>query len=141
MKNKTDSLYRIIDANANRAREALRVCEEITRFILNHRTFSSRLKALRHNITAIIKKFPVSAKHLLGARESINDVGKADTIFPKKKTALEQVLIRNMKRAQEATRVLEEFSKIVSKKRSSEFQKIRFSLYTLEKNILLKIKK
>ncbi|MEN6335233.1 MAG: thiamine phosphate synthase, partial [Phycisphaerales bacterium] len=39
--------YRIIDANFNRAREALRVMEEYCRFGLNSAALSERAKKLR----------------------------------------------------------------------------------------------
>jgi len=41
---------RIIDANANRAREALRVMEDAARFILNHQPLCAALKSLRHDL-------------------------------------------------------------------------------------------
>ncbi|MHC4286883.1 MAG: thiamine phosphate synthase, partial [Planctomycetota bacterium] len=40
----TDVLYRIIDANFNRGREALRVMEEYCRFGLNNPTLSAQAK-------------------------------------------------------------------------------------------------
>ena len=40
--------YRILDANFNRAREALRVVEEYCRFVLNSGALSERAKRLRH---------------------------------------------------------------------------------------------
>ena len=39
---------RILDANANRAREALRVLEDYARFVLNDPTLSADLKSIRH---------------------------------------------------------------------------------------------
>jgi hypothetical protein len=41
-------VLRLIDANANRAREALRVVEDYCRFVLNDETLSGSLKSLRH---------------------------------------------------------------------------------------------
>ena len=43
-----DAKYRILDANFNRAREALRVMEDYARFELNHTRLSSQAKQLRH---------------------------------------------------------------------------------------------
>ena len=42
------SVLRILDANANRAREALRVIEDYARFALNHQQISRDLKQLPH---------------------------------------------------------------------------------------------
>ncbi len=133
-------ILRIVDANSNRAREALRVCEEITRFLLNSKVNTAKLKALRHEITSCIHALPVSSKALIEERESQCDVGKRSVIHRKNAQSVKDLFIRNMKRAQEAIRVLEEFSKIVSKPTSSRFQDIRFQLYTLEKKIRLKIR-
>lgn len=132
-------MLRILDANSNRAREALRVCEEITRFVLNHRSFSLQLKKVRHEVTRVIQQLPLSYKDLLKMRESKDDVGNDMALYPKGNVGKRDLLISNMKRAQEAVRVLEEFSKVVSKKASKKFQRIRFQLYQLEKKIILKL--
>ena len=129
-------LIRILDANSNRAREALRVCEEITRFILNHRRFSSQLKNMRHDITSAVKRLPVPYKVFLAGRESKHDVGNDMVVYHKRAINYTDLFISNMKRAQEAVRVLEEFSKVISKNTSRHFQKIRFALYQLEKKML-----
>ena len=39
-----------MDANANRAREALRVLEDAARFALDDADLSARLKAIRHGL-------------------------------------------------------------------------------------------
>ena len=43
-------LLRILDANSNRSREGLRVCEEVARFVLNSHPLTKDLKRLRHAI-------------------------------------------------------------------------------------------
>src|SRR5690606_27786054 len=45
---------RIIDANANRAREALRVMEDAARFVLDDADLCADLKSLRHDLAAAI---------------------------------------------------------------------------------------
>jgi len=45
-------VLRVLDANANRAREALRVIEDFARFVLNNDELSARLKELRHELAA-----------------------------------------------------------------------------------------
>ena len=49
-----DKLLRIIDANLNRAREGLRVCEDISRFALGDKTATRALKSIRHGATDLI---------------------------------------------------------------------------------------
>ncbi|MGB2829294.1 MAG: thiamine phosphate synthase, partial [Phycisphaerae bacterium] len=48
------SVYRILDANANRAREALRVAEEAARFALERADLAETLKRLRHDLRAAL---------------------------------------------------------------------------------------
>lgn len=122
-----------MDANFNRAKEAFRVLEDIARFILAHRILTSQLKELRHQLTQILLEFPVVYRDWLEARDSSGDIGKDNAIQDSSKRNIQGLWVSNMKRAQEALRVLEEFSKVVPGPRSSGFEKIRFSLYALEK--------
>ena len=50
-------LFRIIDANYNRAKEGLRVCEDIARFILNDKALSAGFKRARHTLAGAITLF------------------------------------------------------------------------------------
>ena len=74
---KKNSINRIIDANINRAKEGLRVCEEITRFLLDDRKLTAEFKRLRHAIDGIVKKMPLSLSTLLNQRRSAGDVGES----------------------------------------------------------------
>ena len=47
-------VYRILDANINRSREALRVIEEYFRFVRNDSAFAGRTKTCRHKLTRIV---------------------------------------------------------------------------------------
>src|SRR4051794_35924729 len=47
-------VLRILDANANRAREALRVLEDYARFVLDDESICGELKLLRHDLTAAV---------------------------------------------------------------------------------------
>jgi thiamine-phosphate pyrophosphorylase len=49
---------------------------------------------------------------------------------------LRSILIANFKRAQESTRVLEEFTKLQSIETSENFKHIRYELYDLEKALI-----
>ena len=64
---------RILDAAANRAREALRVLEDYTRFVLNDALLTGRLKQLRHELAAALDQLPPGL--LLAARDTTHDVG------------------------------------------------------------------
>ncbi len=128
-------IYRVLDANANRAREGLRVVEEYLRLVLDDAEFSARLKGLRHAITGAVVDMGVEDR-LLAARESDGDVGATD---PKgaegARDDMRHVVTANLRRSQEALRVLEEYSKLVSERACAEFKRLRFETYTLEKDI------
>lgn len=130
---------RMIDANANRTREALRVLEDCVRFTQNHARFTSSFKKLRHEVTRGVNSLGLSLKQLLESRESRGDVGKKSVRYIRQPLAgIHEILVRNFKRAQESLRVLEECSKGSYRKVSSHFQRLRFDLYDLEKAVLRK---
>lgn len=142
MKNRTEKksheqrkVCRIIDANLNRSREGLRVCEEVVRFIFDDAQLTKNLRKLRHNITELAKSLPLGPKQLLAARDIRSDVGK-DLVRSNKIENSADIFIANIERAEEALRVLEEFSRILDKPTSENFQRLRFQLYSLEKKII-----
>jgi len=128
--NNSNSLLRVIDANINRYKEGIRVVEDIYRYIYNDKDIASKLKALRHiNI-------PINMKELLSARDSINDVLKSSTKSEQNRENLENIIIANIKRAEESARVLEELFKLINIETSELFKTNRYSLYNIEKLIL-----
>lgn len=131
-------IYRILDANCNRAVEGLRVIEDICRFGFNSESFTEHLKSLRHQLVETVTQLDLSGQKLIAARDSAHDVG--ENILPETETSRKDyysLAVANFRRAQEATRVLEETSKLVNVTISSTFKQIRYQLYSLEKEILL----
>ncbi len=128
------SFLRIIDANFNRAKEALRVSEDFSRFLMNDRSLTSEFKKTRHQLTRILLNFPARYADLLNSRKAASDVGR-HTILKDKPGPLkwQDLMTANLKRAQEAVRVLEEMSKVVQPSQAKGLQKLRFHLYELEK--------
>lgn len=127
------SLLRLVDANANRAREGLRVAEDVARLVLDDRAISSELKALRHRLTDLCAGL-ASDTSLLRERDSASDLGrKAEFDSGESPKGLKALVRRNMRRSQEACRVLEEVSSLVDGKVRGQFKELRFSLYDLEK--------
>ncbi len=120
-------LFRIIDANLNRLKEGIRVCEDIQRYLFNEKNLSYRLKTLRHE--AFLKDYD----KLLLARDIANDPLKKSVKSELKRESLKDVAISNMKRAQESARVLEEILKLIDPNSSEKFKKIRYTLYDIEK--------
>lgn len=132
------SLLRIIDANYNRAKEGIRVAEDIARFYFRDARLTGRFKRVRHDLTKAFLGFRVPDRRLVEARNSREDVGRLSLIRDKKRPGWRDLLLSNLKRAEEAARVLEEFSKMVEPKKTAAFQRIRFRLYELEKETLRK---
>lgn len=132
------SLLRIIDANYNRAKEAARVAEDIARFFLRDARLTARLKRVRHDLTRALLGFGVPYRDLVEARDSKEDVGRAGLIRDQKSPRWKDLMLSNLKRAQEAARVLEEISKMAGPSKARSFQRIRFRFYELEKESLRK---
>lgn len=131
-------LNRILDANINRLKEGLRVCEEITRFLLNDRALTEDFKKIRHKVNSIANSF-LSPRDLLSGRKSRTDVGRDIYADELKRKDTRDIFFANIQRAKESTRVLEEFSKLKNTGIAIEFKKIRYGLYELEKKSVKKI--
>lgn len=136
-----NTINRIIDANINRAKEGLRVCEEITRFILEDVSLTSALKKIRHNISSLQKGSFFPEKELIKKRSALTDIGKNIYMQELKRNGIEDILFANMQRVKESLRVLEEFSKLKNRASALKFKDIRYQTYNIEKNIAGKIEK
>lgn len=130
---------RLIDANFNRAKEGLRVCEDILRFMYDDRLLTSSFKKLRHDCSKVLLRFPVSYRVLVKSRAVNHDVGKGSFISEKLKPRWKDLFISNLKRAEESFRVLEEASKVIAPRKARRFQSLRFILYELERRALKKL--
>jgi thiamine-phosphate pyrophosphorylase len=131
----TTSIYRILDANANRAREGLRTVEEFLRLARNDTDLTFRLKNLRHGVTAAIRRMNIEDE-LISARASDSDVGATEPVGPEaERTNPAHIVTASLRRSQEALRVLEEYSKLFSHESAADFKRIRFDTYSLEKEV------
>jgi len=130
------SLNRIIDVNLNRATEALRVLEEISRFYLDNKEFSASLKNIRHEL---FKTVNIRYKDLLKSRDTEGDVG-VDITNPSKKADIIDIYRANFKRLQQSLRVLAEYSSLEGLDTAS-FEKNRYDSYTLEKDMFEELSK
>jgi thiamine-phosphate pyrophosphorylase len=126
---------RILDACANRAREALRVLEDYVRFVLDDAFLSSQLKQARHDLADALALLPCD--QLLDARDTPHDVGASiSTPQEMRRDSLRDVAQANFKRLQESLRSLEEFGKIAQADFARRIEQIRYRAYTLEKALL-----
>ena len=132
------SYLRVLDANLNRAREGLRVCEEVARLVLNDPSLTHAFQQLRYALDDAARPFP--AQELLRSRNSRSDVGHPGLrgrVRPHKD--LKDLSAANIRRVQEAFRVLEEFTRLRAPKASRSFGSLRFRTYTLEQAFLNKL--
>ena len=121
-----ENYLRLIDANLNRLREGIRVVEDIFRYIYNDKQTALKLKELRH--LSRLENYI----ELLETRDVKNDVLRSSIKSEQNRSDLYSILIANFKRAQESSRVHEEFCKLISIKDSENFKYIRYELYNLE---------
>ncbi len=125
-------IYRILDAAANRGREALRVVEDAARFIDDNEELTNALKATRHRFANAANK--LDRRERLLARNTVGDIGTTiETEDEYQRSTLLEVLTANFARLQESARSLEEFSKLVEPQLAREWERIRYESYTLEK--------
>ncbi|MDD3055943.1 MAG: thiamine-phosphate pyrophosphorylase [Aliarcobacter sp.] len=121
-----ENYLRLIDANLNRLREGIRVVEDVFRYIYNDKQTAIKLKELRH--LSRLENYI----ELLETRDVKNDVLRTSIKSEQNRSDLYSILIANFKRAQESSRVLEEFCKLISIEASENFKHIRYELYNLE---------
>ena len=138
MTSKENNIGRIIDANLNRAKEGLRVCEEITRFILDNYKITALLKEARHKINCLGSKIYAPAK-LLNQRRAQTDVGRFNSCGETKRGNCKDIFWANLQRVKESLRVLEEFSKLIDVRVALGFKQLRYKVYEIEKKSFKKI--
>jgi len=137
----TQSVLRIIDANANRVREGLRVIEEYYRFALDDEDTTRRVKSLRHRVTEAVATLG-DQKSLLESRDSQDDVGaRSSAESEQTRTSVQAVVAAAFKRVEEGLRVLEEYTKLLpGDEAAARFKTLRFDVYTIEKELRLREK-
>ncbi len=129
--NNNKNVAQLIDANLDRAREGLRVIEDWCRFGLKEKELVITIKNWRHQLG--LNHLEVYKK----ARSTSSDQG-AGLSHPNQNKRIQpsQIVAANFARAQEALRVLEEFSRHSHPELSKISAKIRYELYDLELIVL-----
>lgn len=127
------AVNRILDANINRLKEGLRVCEDITRFLLSDKALTKDFKSIRHRIDGLLDKPPLFRAAMIMMRQSGKDVGRKIYAGELKRKDIGDIFFANIQRAKESLRVLEEFSKLFGKKSAVKFKEIRYGIYEIEK--------
>ncbi len=127
-------VLRLLDANFNRSREALRVLEDAGRFILDDSALSETAKQLRHELCQVMAS---AAAEGLGWRDTPGDVGTSiTTASENRREDVQAVAAAAGKRLSEALRCLEEYLKISSPEAAAKIEQLRYRGYELEKQLL-----
>jgi len=124
---------RIIDVNLNRLSEGLKVAEDVIRFAAERPGVLRSIRSLRVRVgreTARLRQ------RVISNRRSEADPGRAAKFDRTTRKGLADVLSANFRRAEEASRVLEEILKVAEPALSGRFKAVRFRLYDLEKRAL-----
>ena len=116
----------------------MRVCEEITRFILDHHKFTAAFKQIRHKIDSLGNRVYPPVK-ILSKRRAQADVGRFNSSGELKRGNCKDIFWANLQRVKESLRVLEEFSKLIDIKAALGFKQLRYKVYEIEKKSFKKI--
>ncbi len=125
---------RIADVNLNRLNESLKFIEDVVRFSLENKTLLKKIRKIRNEFLRIKKSLPI--KHIIDFRESGTDLGRTAAFDIQMKRIPEDLIIANLTRAKESSRILEEILKSTNVKTSKGMKEIRFHLYDLEKSVV-----
>jgi hypothetical protein len=128
-------ILRVLDVNFNRAKEGLRVIEDTLRLIYRKKALYLKARALRHKLSVAASGF---YDELVASRASEKDPGRK--IKEASREDIPGILKANIKRVQESSRVLEEYSKLMCKASSQLFKSVRFGAYDIEKGIFKAIR-
>ena len=129
--NGNERIWRLIDANANRAREGLRVIEDTARFILERKDASAALRRMRHDLDELVR---AQYSKLLKYRAVETDPGRKNASKPHK-TGIPALVAANFKRCEEAFRVLEEYGRVLAPGAVQKVQTLRYKVYQWEKRL------
>jgi len=136
-----DPARRALDANANRAREGLRVLEDLARFVLAREDLCARAKAARHGVAEGLAAAGVDGLSLLASRDAGCDPGAdVKASGEGQREGLSGVAVAAGKRAGEALRVIEEFVKTLPAGRDDAWRRVeaaRYAVYDLERDVVL----
>ncbi len=91
------------------------------------------LASIRRLRTQVGRDARALRKRVILSRRSETDPGRGDRFDRAKRKSLEDVLLANFKRAEEAARVLEEVIKVAEPELAGKFKAVRFRLYDLER--------
>ncbi|QDT65727.1 thiamine phosphate synthase [Calycomorphotria hydatis] len=134
------SVWRILDAAANRCREGLRVLEDYARFVLDDAHLSRIAKEQRHELSDALQLLP--STQLIFSRNTTEDVGTGISLDSEQtRETIPHLVTANAKRVQEALRTLEEYGKTMDDRFSRRMEALRYLSYTLERALFCTVER
>lgn len=137
-----DSLaaHRLLDANLNRAQEALRTLEDIARF-RDLSSLQSSYKTLRHALAAATG--PWNVAELLRARNAHADVGREFKTVSEgvRSQGFSSIALAAGQRVQQALRCLEEGAKFQYPSTAPSVENIRYQVYDLNASLQIALQR
>jgi len=128
----------MLDASANRAREALRVMEDVARFALDDEPLAHELKELRHGLRDVLAHLPDG--WIEAGRDVEGDVGREiSTANERSRKSLADVAVSAGKRLGESLRSIEECMKLVSEVGAADAERLRYRAYEVEAKLALRV--
>lgn len=132
-----ERVLRVIDANLNRAVEALRVVEEHARFVRCAPQLAGRLQALRRDVHRALDQGGVSPLLRLAARDVAGDpLAPSPGGAEPGREGVADLVLANVSRAKEALRALEEWTKLLAPAAAGPLGRVRYAVYALEAELL-----
>jgi len=128
-----------MDANANRAREALRVVEDCARFILDDADAAREAKDIRHGLASALAREEWAGK-MLASRDTPEDVGREIAgALEYTRQGASSIAAAAGKRITEALRALEECVKSLHDGADSarRIEALRYRAYELERRVVM----
>ena len=123
-------INRLLDAASNRASEAVRVVEDIVRFIFDDQILTKQWKVFRHNLSSVLQTLPVELR--IAFRQMDADVGSSITLSSEaRRSNVAELLAANAARLQQSLRSLEEAAKLIDVSAAQEIETLRYRSYTL----------
>lgn len=125
------AVVRLIDANANRAREGVRVLEDVARFVLHDERLCGELKEIRHGLGAALAALPADRGAMLAQRDTAGDVGTGvKTAAEGERSGLTAIVAAAAGRTAEALRAIEEGAKALGAGGAArEVERLRYGAY------------
>ncbi|MEM6689994.1 MAG: thiamine phosphate synthase [Planctomycetota bacterium] len=125
-----DDIARLLDANANRLAEGLRTMEDWWRFGGHRGDLAKQLKLLRHELDERLRQ--LGRLSWTCHRNIDTDPGtQVSTPNELSRDSIADVVNAAAERCKQALRTIEEFTKTIDPKFSSQMESVRYRLYTL----------